>query len=904
MGKLVAAIAENEKNFRKNGMNGTYTLTSSTLSAGGHSVDVVDCKRANSDKSYYYETETTKTCVVLHYTAGQLTGDIPTLTKNNNKVSVAFVLARDGTIYRLFDEKYWSYHLGKGCVGGNEGNSKRSVAIEISNFGWVAESEKNLKTYTGSVYCTKDDTSYFHTLAEPWREKIYYASFTQEQYTNLGKLLKYLCAKFNIPYKFVGNAGSVSKSPRYNLFSSADEAKTFKGIAAHSNFRSDKWDIGPAFDWHRLEEDGGSDLCVPVDIGQGFRGAKSALDAYHVHTEQTIKSGYYPLGVNTVWHGGVHVRAQPSSLVRATAPGRIIAARLPSDPLKGVGHYGSHNFILLRHTITRGNEKKYFWSLYMHLHQLDLRKTNQTLANFGWLAKKSAVSKDKYRIKIADLNFRSSGSSANGDNILGQFKKDEVVKVLDSKSQWWKVERVSKTQGYVRYNPDWLEPATEGGKAGEFDEDLLGALAKGDIVVPNRAVAAGDPLWMIGEYGSAGYRTWLLHWEIFSEENLFADTKAYPGWKAVEDGNEDFNVDNTDIIKLVAQDSGWFESDEILTLDELNAFYASQNKNVKVLRRYACKFVSEWGVDLDKAIDKMKGRFRTSGLKSKMAPYVFWADAAKAKATLPSKKVVWHYNPIAFIDDLLDPVLAEVDAPVQQERLDPPPDDNQGSSADGESCDCGSTKDAQFSAKKSTPTLGKDMYSAIKTYWSTTYGTAKPEYLPDVAMVLMGHIAGEVGWDAKSMKNHNVGNHKKKKGQLFTAFSTWEEYKTEAGAKKAANCAKHAEFLGQMKDKSTFGVRFNPPHKQTHFAAFTSLNGGIKSHLDLLKGRYSGAFEALAKHATGEADSADHDEREDRVESLAEEYADSLEGYATADNYKKYIVSCAMTAYKKYKATP
>lgn len=26
----------------------------------------------------------------------------------------------------------------------------------------------------------------------------------------------------------------------------------YQGLATHANFRSDKWDIGPAFDWDRL----------------------------------------------------------------------------------------------------------------------------------------------------------------------------------------------------------------------------------------------------------------------------------------------------------------------------------------------------------------------------------------------------------------------------------------------------------------------------------------------------------------------------------------------------------------------------------------------------------------------------------------------------------------------------
>lgn len=898
MSALVDTIAKNEKAFREKAGNGNYTLTPSTLSAGGNSVDIVDCRRKDGDTSYYYTEETTKTAIVLHYTAGQLVGDIPTLTAKDNKVSTAFVLARDGTPYRLFDEKYWSYHLGKDCVGGNSVNSKRTVAIEISNFGWVSESGNNLKIYSGSgVYCTKDETALFHTLPADWRGHRFYATFTKEQYASLKKLLRYLCAKYNIPYKFLSGSGGAASAPRYNLFASADDAKGYKGIAAHSNFRSDKWDIGPAFDWHKLEEEGGTELCLPVDIGQGFRGTRLALDGYYAHTEATIKSGYYPLGVNTVWHGGVHVRGEERAPVRAAAPGRVVAARLAGEAAKATGSYGSHNFVLLRHTVAVGTAKKHFWSLYMHLHHEELAASNETLKTIPWLQKPAAPSKDKYRIKIADLNFRSSPSSVSKDNILSAFAKDEIVKVIDAKTSapWWKVERPSKAQGYVKYNPDWLEPAADGGG---LDEELLGKLKDGKVVVPDRAVRAGDPLWTMGLYGSAGYRAALVHWEIFSEENLLGDAKRYPGWVAVEDASEDFNVDSKKIVGLVDQDAGWFESDEVLTVEELNRFYASQNKNVKALRRYCCKFVSEWGVDLDKAIDKMLGRFIKYGLKERMAPYVFWKDAADAKVPLPASRVVWHYHPVAFIEGLLDPVLEEADAVAAPEERPEP-------SADGEECACGSTKDSLYVAMKATPTVAKDMYQAIKKYWTTTYGASKPAHLhEDVAMVLMGHIAGEVGWDAKSMKNNNVGNHKKKSGKSFTAFSTWEEYKTEEGAKKAASCEKHTKYLGKMEGKSTYGVRFYPPHKQTHFAAFSSLDGGVKAHVDLLRGKYTGAFEALAEHAKGDADSADSDDRAARVEDLAEEYADSLTGYATADNYKDYIVACAKTAYKKFKDSP
>ncbi|EYF07210.1 N-acetylmuramoyl-L-alanine amidase [Chondromyces apiculatus] len=913
MSTLVDKITKNEKTFFQTSGSGGYKLTPKTLSGGGTSVDVVDCVRADGNTSYYYDTEVEKSLVVLHYTAGQLTGDIPTLTKKDYKVSVSYVLARDGTLYRLFDDARWSYHLGGSdadpCIGGNEFNSKRSVAIEISNFGWLKESGNGLITYSGTSYCTKEDTHLFHTLTGPWRGQRYFATFTEAQYASLKKLLKYLTGKHNIPYKFLSAEGAQDKAARHVLFTSKEEARAFKGIASHINFRQGKWDIGPAFDWHRLEEDGGSELHLPVNLGLGTRGTKQVVESYYTHTEATIRSGYFPMGTNTVWHGGVHVHKDPRTAVHAVAPGRVIAARLPQATDKAVGAYGSTSFVITRHTIEREKAKKHFFALYMHLHHEELTQKNTQLHAVPWLKAAAPATSNRYKVKIADLNFRSSPSSASKTNLIGPLTKGEVLVVTDKTTSdpWWKATRASGGAGWVRYSPDWLEPeAATVDPAAPLDAGLLSKLLAGDVVMVDRPVKAGDLLWTMGQYGSRGYRANMIHWEIFSEENLFADTKRYPDWTAVEDTNEDYNIDNRAIVGMVDQESGFFESDEILTSEELQKFYASRNKNVKQVRRIACRFVSEWGIDLDKAIPKMKGRWSTFGLKDDLSPYVFWKDAAAAKVPLPAKPLVWHYNPVAFVESLVDAVLPE------QEAAPPPPRPEPSSIATTSTgrvtCTCGSTDDDLFVDPVTTPSGERDLYLAVKSFWISSFGASDPAYLhEDVAMVFVGHIAGEVGWEAKSMKNYNVGNHKRAKGKMFTAFRTWEEYTTEAKAKAACNCASHTEYVGRVEKKNgkiMYAVRFFPPHKQSHFGAFKTLNDGMAAHIGLLQRRYSGCTDALSKHAKGTAASAKFTARVDRIQSLATAYAGSLEGYATAGSYDAFIIACAQTARKKFEKNP
>jgi N-acetylmuramoyl-L-alanine amidase len=244
------SIPTHENSFQTNAIDSSgkkFVLTEENVKIKGTNefIKLTDCARQNGDKSHYFEEETTKKKIVLHFTMGYLKGDIATLTKGH--VSVPFVVGRNGVIYNLFSSKYWSYHLGPTAVGGNTAMSKECIGIEISNIGPLKKIGDNLvTTYSDTdVYCSINETQFYTKLPTKYRGYEYYAKYTDAQYNATIKLIKFLCAKYNLPKAFVAEA------KRYNVFT-AQEFTNYTGIVSHVNCRTDKVDIGPAFDWNRI----------------------------------------------------------------------------------------------------------------------------------------------------------------------------------------------------------------------------------------------------------------------------------------------------------------------------------------------------------------------------------------------------------------------------------------------------------------------------------------------------------------------------------------------------------------------------------------------------------------------------------------------------------------------------
>ncbi|WP_188112236.1 N-acetylmuramoyl-L-alanine amidase [Aquimarina sp. RZ0] len=148
----------------------------------------------------------------------------------------------------MWPSAYWAYHLGSCAIGGNTSGSKRTIAIEISNIGFLKRIDDKLVTVynDNDVYCDINQTQLCTKLASPYRGELYYATFTKQQYDSVLILLRYLTATYSIPRKFL------SEDKRY-ITGDKNELINFRGIVSHVNYRSSrKWDIGPAFDWGKI----------------------------------------------------------------------------------------------------------------------------------------------------------------------------------------------------------------------------------------------------------------------------------------------------------------------------------------------------------------------------------------------------------------------------------------------------------------------------------------------------------------------------------------------------------------------------------------------------------------------------------------------------------------------------
>lgn len=257
-------IPDHEKSFETTliDSSGKKFTVKDTIDLGDGIVIRKIAPQVNS--GFYYAEKTKKNMIVIHSTIGVVKGDIATLTNSANPVSVSYLIARSGIIYEIFDPQYWSYHLGKGTIGGNKVNSSRSIGIELSNMGPLTnvngglETVYSRKSYTTNgvtkttapdVYCTVNDTSAFTKLDTPYRTYQYFAAYTDAQYSALHKLVRRLSTQFNIPLTFV------NEKERFGPFSESI-APTFSGICSHVNYRTDgKWDVGPDFNWSRIISD-------------------------------------------------------------------------------------------------------------------------------------------------------------------------------------------------------------------------------------------------------------------------------------------------------------------------------------------------------------------------------------------------------------------------------------------------------------------------------------------------------------------------------------------------------------------------------------------------------------------------------------------------------------------------
>ncbi len=248
---------------------------------------------------------------------------------------------------------------------------------------------------------------------------------------------------------------------------------------------------------------------LPIEIGGSLVATPASLQLGHHHVEKEYAGGYFPIGANTLWHGGVHLRTGVGSLVYSFMAGIIVAARLCDDLLRTNVAYGSQDFILVKHQLG----EKFFYSLYMHLGYKDHDPEVKFIKKIDWLNRNVTG----YRVKAnKSLKYRSVPTARDNDH-LGILNGGQEVGLLEftDSPPWARVKLPNGKSAYIYASYALVDEIKEQSK------NILKKLASNKIIKLNIPVKAGELLWASGYYGSPGHQTGLMHWEIFSEEYLF-----------------------------------------------------------------------------------------------------------------------------------------------------------------------------------------------------------------------------------------------------------------------------------------------------------------------------------------------------------------------------------------------
>jgi hypothetical protein len=214
-------------------------------------IDLTKIKIYPFPENKYFKEEEEKTQVVLHHTVSGpgIEGDVQTWINDKDRVATAIIIDRNGTPYQLFQSKYWAYHLG----AGDHNQDRRSIGIEIDNWGGLNLGNNSLKVYRHEhkklfpwhlkiTNPNKFYTVYGNTVDVPiqfyplgFRGFQYFEKYTNAQIQTVGELLLFWRMKYNILLDYHDNMFDVSSSAMSGT----------PGIWSHTSFRSDKSDIHP-----------------------------------------------------------------------------------------------------------------------------------------------------------------------------------------------------------------------------------------------------------------------------------------------------------------------------------------------------------------------------------------------------------------------------------------------------------------------------------------------------------------------------------------------------------------------------------------------------------------------------------------------------------------------------------
>ena len=193
-------------------------------------------------RAQYVQDPHPKSLIVLHHTAG---GSVRSTFHwweegDPSRIATAYVVERDGTIFEVFEPRFWAFHLGLRGTGGRV--DRRSIGIELASEGWLEQVGSELhafgRPFEGEVY----------DHGSTWRGHRFFAAYTPDQVVAAIALVDHLCELFSVPRRTPADPLAFDR----DLFD-------FQGILGHHHVRADKTDLHPGFPWETLIDEAGLD---------------------------------------------------------------------------------------------------------------------------------------------------------------------------------------------------------------------------------------------------------------------------------------------------------------------------------------------------------------------------------------------------------------------------------------------------------------------------------------------------------------------------------------------------------------------------------------------------------------------------------------------------------------------
>lgn len=195
-----------------------------------HNVEGLDSKTLNITKRKSKKTQ------ILLYDTGRRADDFINKIKyrRNGKYDEVphFIVTKLGTIYQLFDTKYFSNTFDEPKI------DKQFIKIAIENLGWL---HKN--TITGFMNNWIGDPYRSEPFPRNWRNYYFWDKYNESQLESIADLCKQLCQDNNIPYQVVPSQGYL------------ENILKFHGVVCKSNFSNIYTDINPSFNFRIFLKD-------------------------------------------------------------------------------------------------------------------------------------------------------------------------------------------------------------------------------------------------------------------------------------------------------------------------------------------------------------------------------------------------------------------------------------------------------------------------------------------------------------------------------------------------------------------------------------------------------------------------------------------------------------------------